>query len=100
MQIKRQLHETCAFRLHPADRCSACLSAAPNCLALGGTLELDDEGNPSELRTLENDRLRLRGAGYDALSVERWGGCIKLTHRQDGRLVTEYLDPDTLQPVS
>jgi hypothetical protein len=73
--------------------------AAPNCATLGGTLALDDEGNPSELAQLEIDRRRLRGEGIDAVSVERWQACIKVTYREDGELVTEYLDPTTLEPV-
>jgi hypothetical protein len=75
-------------------------AASPNCLARGDTLDLDEHGNPSELVTMENDKLRLRGEGYNPLWVERWMGCIKVTYRDEGRLVTEYLDPVTLEPVS
>lgn len=74
--------------------------SAASCLGIGGTLAVDDEGNPSESAQLELDRLRLAGAGYRPLSVERWGGCIKVTYRDTrGGLVTEYLNPDNLEPV-
>jgi hypothetical protein len=78
------------------------VAAAPNCLLRGsGTYALDDEGNPSELAQLEIDEMRLRGAGYRPMWVERWAGCIKVTYRdEDGRLVTEYLDPISLEPAS
>jgi len=76
-------------------------SAAPNCTGDAGTFALDDEGNPSELAQLEIDTMRLRGEGYNPMWVERWAGCIKVTYRdEDGRLVTEYLDPISLDPVS
>jgi hypothetical protein len=74
-------------------------AASPTCIALGNTLDLDDEGNPSELATVERDRMRLRAEGYNPLWVERWMGCIKVTYREDGRLVTEYLNPVSLEPV-
>jgi hypothetical protein len=76
-------------------------SAAPNCLARGsGSYPLDEEGKPSELAQIEIDTMRLRAAGYNPLWVERWSGCIKVTYREDGELVTEYLDPISLEPVS
>jgi hypothetical protein len=77
------------------------VAAAPNCLATGSsTYPIDDEGKPSELLQLEIDTMRLRGAGYRPLWVERWSGCIKVTYREDGQLVVEYLDPVSLEPVS
>jgi hypothetical protein len=81
---------------------AAPVAAAPNCLARGGsgTYPVDDDGRPSESRQLEIDTMRLRGAGYNPLWVARWSGCIKVTYREDGQLVTEYLDPISLEPVS
>jgi hypothetical protein len=74
-------------------------AASPNCIAISDSLDLDENGNPSELVTIENDTLRLRAAGYRPLWVERWMGCIKVTYREDGRLVVEYLHPNTLEPL-
>jgi hypothetical protein len=77
------------------------VAAAPFCLGGTDSYPLDDEGNPSELAQIEIDTMRLRGEGYNPMWVERWGGCIKVTYRdEDGRLTTEYLDPMTLEPVS
>lgn len=76
-------------------------AAAPNCLVRGSSITaLGDDGLPSELAQMEVDKMRLRAVGINAMWVERWQGCIKVTRRgSDGRLVTEYYNPSTLEVV-
>lgn len=45
----------------------------------------------------EQDLMRLRQAGVDATSVERWNGCMRAFVRQpDGRITMEFYNPRTL----
>jgi hypothetical protein len=74
-------------------------SAAPGCLSRSYSLDLDIDGNPSELVTIENDKMRLQAAGYNPLWVELYGGCLRVTYRDEGSLVVEYLDAESLEPV-
>jgi len=73
-----------------------CVDEGPSA---GITLEF---GNDGRLRNdgqaqLDFDLMRLRQAGVNATSVERWNGCLRAFVQQlDGRITMEFYNPRTL----
>lgn len=81
----------------------AAAASYPNCRGGGAPglsvhIGVSVGGEFSEDELEDFDRMRLRRAGIDADTVDRtFLGCLKVTRFEQGRWVTEYYNPDTLQ---
>ena len=80
----------------------ATAASYPNCLGGGSPgLQVHVEigyGDRSSDDQEVFDKMRLRQAGIAADSVDRtWLGCMKVQRFENGRWVTEYYNPDTVE---
>lgn len=63
----------------------------PYC-ATGNSVDYD-----SRMESLSN---QLQLSTKPGSSIEQWGGCIKVTTREDGKAVMAFYDPDSLRLVA